>query len=122
MTQEASVAKLQAELAQVATELESIAVKNPTTGDWEAIPAQPAETSDTNVTADTAEDSSERQAILADLETRFRNIERALEKAATGTYGICEVCGNTIEIERLEANLAARTCVADKEKESTLPL
>lgn len=120
MTQEAFIAKLQAELAEVATELETIAVRNAATGDWEPVPAQPAEPSDPNVAADTAEDSMERQATVEALEIRFRNIARALEKAADGQFGICEICKAEIEMARLEANPAARTCIADKERESEL--
>jgi len=33
----------------------------------------------------------------------------ALEKIKLGTYGICEICGNHIEEERLQANPSART-------------
>jgi RNA polymerase-binding transcription factor DksA len=120
MTQEAFVARLQAELAGVATELETVAVKNIVTGDWEPVPAEPAETSDLNITADTVEESEQRQAIVAELEIRFRNIARALEKAADGTFGSCEICNQEIEMERLEVNPAARTCIADKERESEL--
>jgi RNA polymerase-binding transcription factor DksA len=34
---------------------------------------------------------------------RLRQIEDALHKHTAGTYGICENCGNEIEIARLEA-------------------
>jgi RNA polymerase-binding transcription factor DksA len=38
-------------------------------------------------------------------------IERALERVATATYGTCETCGDSLPIARLEAIPYARTCV-----------
>lgn len=60
--------------------------------------------------ADTFEDLGERVALEAELEKRLIEVETALNKFDNGTYGICEVSGSPIEIERLEANPAARTC------------
>ena len=37
-----------------------------------------------------------------------------------GTYGSCEISGEAIEVERLEANPAARTCKAHIEREAEL--
>lgn len=39
-------------------------------------------------------------------------IERALEHVDAGTYGHCEVCGQEIPVERLEARPATSRCVA----------
>ncbi|MEO7370064.1 MAG: TraR/DksA C4-type zinc finger protein [Ilumatobacteraceae bacterium] len=39
-------------------------------------------------------------------------VDRALERVADGTYGICEVCGTPIAAERLEAIPWAASCVA----------
>jgi RNA polymerase-binding transcription factor DksA len=50
------------------------------------------------------------------LEKRLADVENALNKIDGGSYGICEVCGNKIEEDRLEANPAARTCKACMEK------
>jgi RNA polymerase-binding transcription factor DksA len=44
------------------------------------------------------------------LKVRRDDIEAALEKIKNGTYGKCEVSGEPIEEERLDANPAARTC------------
>lgn len=38
-------------------------------------------------------------------------IDRALEKLAAGTYGICDRCGQAIPEARLEARPAAGLCV-----------
>lgn len=47
------------------------------------------------------------------LELRLQDVNDALEKIAKndGSYGKCEVCGNQIELTRLKANPAARTCI-----------
>jgi DnaK suppressor protein len=39
------------------------------------------------------------------------HIERALEKIAEGTYGVCDDCGGRISEERLEARPATARCV-----------
>lgn len=41
-------------------------------------------------------------------------IDRALERMASGRYGACEVCGEPIGAERLEAVPTATLCVACK--------
>lgn len=65
--------------------------------------------------ANTFEVESNKDAVLDQLENRLMDIERALGKIANGTYGICEVSGEIIELERLEANPAARTNIANRE-------
>lgn len=114
--------KLSSELTLITEELRMIAHLNETTGDWEAVPEAPAETSDDNVTADAAEDSAERQAMVSDLETRYRNISLAIKKFETGSYGVCELCQKEIEEARLDANPAARTCIEDRERGAELSL
>jgi DnaK suppressor protein len=47
---------------------------------------------------------SQEQAYLAEL-------ERAGERVADGSYGVCTQCGSAIPTERLAARPAARTCV-----------
>jgi DnaK suppressor protein len=44
--------------------------------------------------------------------TALLNIERALNRLATGTYGSCESCGAAIAVERLEAIPYTTTCFA----------
>ncbi len=114
--------RLQAELVVVAHELESLGVHNPEVeSDWVPVAEDTGVSeADENVLADKYEDLTTRSAITADLETRFNNIKRALLKIETGTYGVCEVSGEQIEGDRLEANPAARTCKAHMESESSL--
>jgi DnaK suppressor protein len=47
------------------------------------------------------------------LDAKRRDVERALEKLAEGTYGECDVCGLPIAAERLEAIPWAVRCVED---------
>lgn len=116
-------ARLEELLAQVTSELEAIAEQDPLTGDWEATPdlAEQAE-ADENSEADAAEELSSQSATVAELETTYRNINRALLKIEAGTYGLCEVCGETIVAGRLEILPSARTCTAHMDEERTLPL
>lgn len=115
--------RLEVALATISTELNTIAVQDPETGDWEAIPAgEELGSADENVEADAIEDWDTRHAVVTELETRYRNITRALQKITAGTYGMCEISGEPIEPERLDANPAARTNIANRDREKELPL
>jgi DnaK suppressor protein len=84
--------------------------------DWEAQPMhQDVQEPDFVDQADTVIDFQERIASLSELEIRLGEVDKALQKIALndGTYGICEVSGEPIEIERLEANPAAPTSIAN---------
>ncbi len=84
---------------------------NPVTGEWEAIPEErTSQESDQNDMADRFEDFEERSSMIRDLEPRLNNILLALKKIGKDSFGKCEVCGKDIELTRLEANPAARTC------------
>ncbi len=107
----------------ITSELETLAVYHPSTDDWEArFDFESTEESDSDLVGDVAEAAEERIATLALLETRYRNIVRALQKIEAGTYGICEVSCEPIEADRLMANPAARTCKAHLNDEVDLPL
>lgn len=54
------------------------------------------------------ESASEGDALRA----RRDELKSALAKIGAGTYGACEVSGEEIEEDRLEANPAAKTCKA----------
>ena len=55
------------------------------------------------------EELGSNKSILDSLEKQLKEINNALEKIGKGTYGICEISGEPIERDRLEANPAART-------------
>ena len=115
--------QLETMLDEIITDLETIAVYDTTTGDWVAKPdTSDGNEADANAEADVVEDWNERRATLAQLETRYNNIKKALKKIAEGTYGICEISGKTIETNRLDANPAARTCEEYMNEEDRLSL
>jgi RNA polymerase-binding transcription factor DksA len=107
--------RLQAELAVVEAELKTVGEQNPATGDWEG-KEQAMETmsplADSNEAADKLEELATNRAINDNLEIRYNEVKDALARIEAGTYGTCEVCGMEIEEERLEANPAAKTCIA----------
>lgn len=119
---QSSKERLEAEMETITAELKGIAVQNADTGDWVAIPDAHSGEADENVSADTVEEWNERRALMAQLETRYHNIQIALKKFETGTYGICEISGDPIEQDRLEANPAARTNKINMGRERELPL
>jgi DnaK suppressor protein len=47
----------------------------------------------------------------------LKKIEDALERIDTGTYGICESCGERISIKRLEARPVTTLCIECKTKQ-----
>ena len=42
---------------------------------------------------------------------RLREVDEALDRIASGTYGICEECGGPIGLKRLEVRPVAKYCV-----------
>ncbi len=101
------------ELASLEKELKSIGRRNPRNpADWEAVPDKmDTLASDSNDVADSIESYEENTGILKQLEIRYNEVKKALEKIKQGTYGLCEVDQKPIELKRLEANPAATTCV-----------
>lgn len=114
--------QLEEMLAELTEELKTIGVHNPAVKeDWIAKPESANQNdADPNINADHVEDWNERRAVVATLETRYNNITRALQKIEDGTYGTCEVCGEPIADERLDANPAARTCSTHMDEEDSL--
>lgn len=112
-------ATLQNELPELETELEAIGRRKPSNpSDWEAeAPKDEVQPGDENEQADKIEGYEENAAILKELEIRYNSVKRALDKIEAGTYGNCEISGEPIEIERLHANPAARTCIEHKDTE-----
>lgn len=104
---------LENELEQVIKDLEEIAVRdtdNPE--DWilKAIPEEGLE-ADRNDAADGIEALDSRAETLRTLEEHYENITIALDKIESGGYGIDEIDGEPIPVDRLNANPSARTKV-----------
>jgi RNA polymerase-binding transcription factor DksA len=105
---------LKAELGKVKGELETVGVQNPANpSDWEAKETDMDVTNNENdELGDKMEEYGENRAINDTLEVRYNEIRAALERIHKGTYGVCEIGGEPIEEKRLEADPAARTCIA----------
>ena len=101
--------KLLEEKAILQEELEAIALWNPTTEEWDVVPEHSDDTSDENDNADRFEGFEERTAMVKALGARMKDIVDALKKIEGDNYGICEISGEPIEEDRLNANPAART-------------
>ena len=71
----------------------------------------------TNHPADVGTEMFEREkdlSILEQVDARLDLVEHALYRLDEGTYGTCEICGQPIPPERLEALPAATLCVRDQ--------
>ena len=106
--------KLEAEKTLLESQLSTVGTINPQNpADWVVSNNEPGnERTDENEVADSMEELQNNSAILDQLEIRHNEVLRALEKIEAGTYGTCEVSGEMIELDRLEANPAARTSKA----------
>jgi len=109
--------------AEVVCELSTMAIYKSDTDDWE-IKTDSASIyeADESLLADAAELADNEVATLAELESQYRHIELALGKIKIGSYGICEISGKDIEVDRLKANPTARTGREHMNDESLLPL
>lgn len=114
--------RLEKEKVVLEEELSRLGTKNPDApGDWvTAKPVGEEFGADRTDNAGVIEEMHENNASMNELEGRYNTVVRALSKFEDGTYGVCEISGNDIEIERLEANPAARTSLAHMQDEHTL--
>jgi len=104
--------RLEEEKKKLETELASHGRLDPVTHDWQGSAASTeGEGIDPNAVADDMEELGTNVAVVEELEGRYRDVIDAHEKIEKGTYGICEVSGEQIPEDRLEANPAARTTV-----------
>ena len=110
--------RLATELKELEGELRSIGRVNPgNPKDWEAMPDKmDIMKADPNEVADSIESYEGNTAILKQLEIRLNEVKAAQQRIGDGEYGACSVCKKPIEEKRLEANPAATTCLAHKEK------
>jgi len=70
--------------------------------------------SDRAVDAATATDLEHKVAMEDNLRAQLKMVEHALHKLETGTYGLCDLCGQPISPERLEALPYANLCMKCK--------
>lgn len=106
--------RLEKERTLLEKELNALGARNPSNpSDW--VPAKPEGDefgADRNDNADIIEDMQDDNASMNELEGRLNTVIAALARIENGTYGICEVCSNEIEHDRMNANPAATTCMA----------
>jgi len=57
------------------------------------------------------QEQSREELLYAKLREELEEIERALGKIREGSYGICEMCEEEIELERLRVKPFARYCI-----------
>ena len=64
----------------------------------------------------------EQASLREETERRLADVERALERIDEGTYSECEVCGDEIAEERLDAVPMTRRCRAHAVTEADQPI
>jgi RNA polymerase-binding transcription factor DksA len=72
--------------------------------------------------ADTSEDDvsekvsayADEVSLMGELEAQLRDVQKALEAIAKGTYGICKYCNQDIDMKRLEARPSSSSCISCK--------
>jgi len=107
---------LQAELAALQEELADHGKSTDEDGDeWEGSSESEGEEADELDAANDLEELGTNVPLVADLQKRNKEIKSALRKMKDGTYGSCDECGEDIDLERLEANPAAATCIRHAE-------
>ncbi len=106
--------KLLGEKARIESELAKFAKPTGIPGDYE--------TKFENIGTDIDENASEVEqyadnlALENTLEKELSKINKALEKIAGNAYGVCQNCGEEINIERLKVYPAAQNCIKCKQK------
>lgn len=103
--------KLESERDVLLEQMKDMGKLNAETGEWETTPEElEFPESDENDKADRFEDFEARSSMMRTLGPRLDDILKALRGLNRESFGKCEVCKKDIEVARLEANPAARTC------------
>jgi len=103
--------KLEKERDDLLEQMKGMGKLNSETNEWETTPEElESPESDENDKADRFEDFEARSSMMRTFEPRLNNILKALKNLNRESFGKCEVCKKDIEMTRLEANPAARTC------------
>lgn len=104
----AQEAKLQAEHANLESELNRIARKDPIGNDYHARFEELGRAQDENALEE--EQYEVARSAEQSLEVQLRDVTAALQRLADGTYGLCAKCHDPIDRRRLEALPSAATC------------
>lgn len=110
--------KLEEERERLEHELHQMANRDPhQKNEWDLkTPELNKQSADPSEMADAMEALETQVGVEYQLEEQFKEVSAALEKMTAGTYGKCEAGGEEIEIARLEANPAARSCIAHENR------
>ena len=104
---------LEAEKSRLERELQGIGQKDSINGvTWQATQKEGEEVSDQDDVPGALEAYENNADVIAVLEAELHEVNHALQKIEDGTYGVCEVSNEPIELDRLEANPSARTSKA----------
>ena len=99
------------EVTKLEAELGTVGRKNPDNQtDWEATTREDGQPAEEGDVADEIEEYENNKGILNQLEIRLNQVKKAISRIDDGTYGVCEIGGEPIEEDRLEANPSATTC------------
>ncbi|KKR69595.1 MAG: TraR/DksA family transcriptional regulator [Candidatus Nomurabacteria bacterium GW2011_GWB1_40_7] len=103
--------KLEKERDELLAQMKDMGKLDSETGEWETTPEElEFPESDESDKADRFEDFEARSSMMKTLEPRLKSVLEALKGLNKESFGKCEVCKKEIEMSRLEANPAARTC------------
>jgi len=107
---------LVAESVQLEEELNKLGKKDPSAaGGWDVSTGDlSVDSADDNEMADKFEALEDNAGIADKLEKQLTEVKAALERIDKGIYGVCETCGKSIEVGRLEANPSARISIKHK--------
>ena len=103
---------LLAEKDHLEKELETIGVRNPQNkGDWQVTEGDnDRDRADEEEVADSLTSMEDNNSIINQLEIQLQDVYKSLARIENNTYGVCEICEEKIETDRLEANPSAKTC------------
>lgn len=101
--------KLETEKAQLENELSRIAKPTAAKGDYQTTFNEIGTGEDEN--ASEVEEYTDNLALEENLEKQLRDVNDALAKIETGTFGKCENCDEEIPLDRLLAYPAAKNCL-----------
>jgi len=102
--------KLLEKKGNIEAQLQTFTKKSENTkDDYETVFEQIGDSPDDNATEVT--DYTDSLAIEQDLEGDLKEIDEALDRIGSGTYGICTDCNQMMTVERLEAMPEATLCI-----------
>lgn len=105
--------RLEEEKKKIEDSLSNLGRKDPDNPEsWEPNPSiSDVVSADPSDLADSFEEFENRAVIESQLVDQLNNVKEALIRIKKGKYGICEIGGEEIEKDRLEAYPAAKTCI-----------